>query len=60
MIVGHNEGIHDLIGLLSGITLEKFPTSAVAGITFNIDSWEEIHVATGKMVLLDSPKNPQN
>jgi phosphohistidine phosphatase len=63
MVVGHNPGLEELAELLVGRgddglreTLEeKFPTCALAVITFAVDSWADIAPGTGTLVHFLTP-----
>jgi phosphohistidine phosphatase len=41
MVVGHNPGLEELVGRLSGESLH-FPTAAIAHFTIDVDNWSEI------------------
>ncbi|MFA5900451.1 MAG: histidine phosphatase family protein [Hyphomicrobium sp.] len=57
MIVGHNPGLEDLAEILVGggdedaqeLLAEKFPTCALAVLTFDADGWSDIGPGTGKL-----------
>jgi phosphohistidine phosphatase len=63
MVVGHNPGLEELADLLVGRgdnelreTLEeKFPTCALAVITFGVDSWVDIGPGTGTLAHFLTP-----
>ena len=65
MIVGHNPGLEDLAKLLmkdlggeAGDRLrEKFPTGAVAVLSFDIADWKDIAPATGSLDRFVTPKS---
>ena len=40
MLVGHNPGMHDLVEELTSLSLDRFPTCAVACIEFDVRSWD--------------------
>lgn len=61
MLIGHNPGLHSLLGILVGECeheddadrmLLKFPTSACAVVDFNAASWKEIALQSGRLVTL--------
>lgn len=67
MIVGHNPGLHalalDLFGtgerdLMVSIS-RKFPTTALAGITFPVEEWRWLQVGEGQLALFVTPKTLQ-
>lgn len=56
LIVGHNPGFEELVGILAGQE-ELFPTAALAQIELPIERWEELTPSTkGKLVHLWRPK----
>jgi phosphohistidine phosphatase len=56
MIVGHNPGLEELVGMLTG-TKALFPTAALAQIELPINHWNELHLDTdGKLIHLWRPK----
>lgn len=55
LLVGHNPGFEDLVGRLSG-NQERMPTAALACIEFQIDHWQDVNDAGGKLRWLLTPK----
>jgi phosphohistidine phosphatase len=56
MIVGHNPGFEELVGMLTG-QKELFPTAALAQIELPIERWGELTPGTkGKLIHLWRPK----
>lgn len=55
LLVGHNPGIEDLVGRLSG-SHERMPTAALACIEFQADHWEDVDDGEGKLTWLLTPK----
>lgn len=55
MVVGHNPGIELLVAAVTGVR-ERMPTAAVAHIEFDVDSWEEVPDARGRLVSVWRPK----
>jgi phosphohistidine phosphatase len=55
LLVGHNPGLEDLVGRLSG-SQERMPTAALACIEFQIDRWEDVCDGAGKLAWLLTPK----
>lgn len=55
MVVGHNPGLETLVTVLTGES-ERMPTAAVARIELDIDEWEEVVDARGRLVSLWRPK----
>lgn len=65
MLIGHNPGTHslalDLIRTgahsdLSAIA-RKFPTAALASITFDADDWRRLQIGDGKLTLFATPRS---
>jgi phosphohistidine phosphatase len=67
LIVGHNPGLHELALALVGSgdnaarrSLESnLPTSALAMIDFDVDSWSNVGLRSGRLVAFISPKTLQ-
>jgi phosphohistidine phosphatase len=65
MLVGHNPAMEDAAALLAGggdtralATMQsKYPTAAVAELTFDLDSWSEIGRDTGHLARFVRPKD---
>lgn len=63
LIVGHNPGLHALALDLTGCGLRrdiasmalKFPTCALAMLTFEADDWAEVRPAAGRLALFVAP-----
>lgn len=64
MVVGHNPGLHalalELVGSGGKKQIEqmalKFPTAAVAHLSFAVDGWEEVAGASGKLENFATPR----
>jgi phosphohistidine phosphatase len=64
MMIGHNPGMHGLATMLSGSGEEKalkalgakFPTAALAAITFAEGDWSQIAPASGRLTHFMTPK----
>lgn len=56
MLVGHNPGLEDLVGRLTGSTDERMPTCALACIEFRNDSWADVEDDGGRLAWLLRPK----
>ncbi len=50
MLVAHNPGMEDLVGMLSGHP-EPFPTAALAVVEISIDSWRELELGVETSLL---------
>lgn len=67
LIVGHNPGLHALALDLTGHGLRrdiasmavKFPTCALAVLTFESDDWAEVRPAAGRLALFVAPRGPE-
>lgn len=65
MIVGHNPGLEDLAKRLmqdaggeAGDRLrQKFPTAAIAMLSFDLDNWQDIAPASGSLDRFVTPKS---
>jgi phosphohistidine phosphatase len=57
VIVGHNPEFLKLVNYLTPRVIKEFPTCAVYGVAFNIDSWKRTARNKGKLVFSDYPKN---
>jgi phosphohistidine phosphatase len=63
MVVGHNPGLEELAELLVGggdedaqeLMAEKFPTGALAVLTFDAQKWADIALGAGKLVEFITP-----
>ena len=57
LVVGHNPGMEELVGRLTGLSEpEPMPTAALAHIRIEIDHWEELGVPSdGRLVDLWRP-----
>lgn len=56
MLVGHNPGLSELVGYLSGQNIELVTCAQVA-IAFDFESWALVSKDTGKLLWHDFPKN---
>lgn len=57
LVVGHNPGCAELVGLLTGSS-EEFPTAALAQVELSIDDWSELRGSTrGRLEMLWTPKS---
>ena len=56
LIVGHNPGLEELVGVLTG-QKQLFPTAALAQIELPVERWDELTPETrGKLIHLWRPK----
>ena len=64
MIVGHNPGMHELVLVLSQgphdvrvEAAEKFPTAALAEISFDVRDWTDVAPSTGQIRSFLKPRD---
>ena len=64
MIVGHNPGMHELVLILShgphelrADAAEKFPTAALAEISFDVRDWTDVAGGTGQIRSFLKPRD---
>jgi phosphohistidine phosphatase len=60
LVIGHNPGIHELALELAGPAPElagKFPTAALATLTFDGSAWRELGPETTELVELTRPRD---
>ena len=55
-VAGHNPGFTDIANELLKKYIENIPTCGIMGVSFDIDSWEEIGEKTGKQQFFIYPK----
>lgn len=55
-LLAHNPGITFAVNSLSNSSIDNIPTSGIAGIEFDIDSWKEVQAGSGKLFLFEFPK----
>ena len=56
MIIAHNPGLTNLINSITNISLDNLPTTGLAEIEFNINSWSDISYENSNLVDLKFPK----
>lgn len=56
-LFAHNPTISSTMELLAGLEHQELPTCGIAHIQFAYDSWTECSAKSGKLMLLDYPKN---
>ena len=56
MIIAHNPGLTNLINSITNISLDNLPTTGLAEIEFNINSWSDISNENSNLVDLKFPK----
>ena len=56
-LFAHNPTISQTMELLAGLERQELPTTGMANIQFNSTSWAECAAKSGKLMLLDYPKN---
>lgn len=60
MLVGHNPGVSMLASALGNITIDNMPTTAMALINFELETWSEVAMGTGSLLWYDYPKSKNN
>ena len=56
MIIAHNPGLTNLINMITHVNLDNLPTSGIANIDFDCDSWNNISIENSNLVDLKFPK----
>jgi phosphohistidine phosphatase len=56
MLVGHNPGFEELLEALTG-EAHNLPTAALAGVELDIEKWNKVRAATGRLEWLVNPKD---
>ena len=56
MIIAHNPGLTNLINMITHINIDNFPTTGIANIDFDCDSWNYISIENSNLVDLKFPK----
>jgi len=57
MLFGHNPTFNNLANLLVHPGIDEMPTSAVVGISFATDKWEDVPNAKSRLLFKLTPKN---
>lgn len=64
LIVGHNPGMHELVlvlangpGDLREEVARKFPTAAMAEISFDVEDWPDVETGTGRLRSFVKPRD---
>ena len=64
MVVGHNPGMHELVLTLTDgprnlreEVAHKFPTAALAEISFDVDAWPDVAPGTGRLRSFLKPRD---
>ena len=56
MIIAHNPGLTNLINNITNVTIDNLPTTGLAEIEFNINSWSNISCENSTLLDLKFPK----
>jgi len=56
MLIGHNPGLHDLVGELAPPGPGAFPTAALAGVELEIGDWSELGPGCGRLAQFVLPR----
>jgi phosphohistidine phosphatase len=54
MLFGHNHAFTSIVNLLGSKYIDNLPTSGLAKINFDINSWKEVQSGTTELLLLPS------
>jgi phosphohistidine phosphatase len=57
MLVGHNDGLTDLVNQLSPTYIDNVPTTGIVSLSFDTDAWEKISPQNARFNFFDTPKN---
>lgn len=57
LLFAHNPTISQTLEVLAGLENQELPTCGIAHIQFAHESWSECAAKSGKLMLLDYPKN---
>ena len=58
MLFGHNPGFTGFANALADTDIDNIPTSGVAAIQFDVDSWKDVDFGKGELLFFDYPKKP--
>ena len=56
MVVSHNPSVTAFSNFLSGDTIERMPTCAIACMEFDTDDWKSLGRGTGRTIYYEYPK----
>jgi len=56
MLFGHNPGFTMLNNYLSGRQVDNIPTCGISKIEFDVDSWKDVNINTGRLAAFEFPK----
>tara|TARA_B100001758_G_scaffold225371_1_gene217353 strand:- start:22 stop:510 length:489 start_codon:yes stop_codon:yes gene_type:complete len=56
MIIAHNPGLTNLINMITHINIDNLPTTGIAIVDFDCDSWNNISIENSNLVDLKFPK----
>lgn len=56
MAFGHNPGITELAGWLTGVRIDNVPTCGIVAIDTDVKTWEEIDPSSCRLAFFDYPK----
>ena len=57
LMIGHNPGLHDLLGVLAPPGPEAFPTGALAELGLAIATWDEVSPGCARLEELVLPRS---
>ena len=56
LLFGHNPGFTSLSNYLSDKQIDNLPTCGISVIAFDVKSWKEVNINTGKLIAFEFPK----
>ncbi len=56
LLIGHNPGLHNLVGLLAPPGPEELPTGALVGLALDVEAWAETSPGCGRLEQLILPR----
>lgn len=59
MVFAHNPGLTDLSNFLADQRIDNIPTSGIAGLQFNGDSWSDLSAGSCRLLFFEYPKKYQ-
>jgi phosphohistidine phosphatase len=57
LLVGHNPAVSRIVAYLTQHSLENIPPTGAVGMSFELERWAFVAMATGTFEWFDSPQN---
>lgn len=57
VLVGHNDGMTDLVNQLSPTYIDNVPTAGIVSLSFDTSSWKDVSLKNARFNFFDYPKN---